>query len=83
LSYLVWALHWADPEGSEIPWPSCRRFDMTKRDTARKRWATASFRSQIRPLGPLPEDAAVLPSHVLRRHWQSYEMFIDSRQSVS
>jgi LmbE family N-acetylglucosaminyl deacetylase len=82
LSYLVWALHWADPEGFEIPWQSCRRLDMTARGAARKRWATAAFRSQIRPLGGSREDAAVLPPHVLRRHWQSYEIFIDSREGI-
>jgi LmbE family N-acetylglucosaminyl deacetylase len=77
LSYLVWAWHWADPEGEEIPWSACRRLDMTAHNTARKRWATRAFRSQTLPIGPDPEDAAVLPDHVVRRFWQGYEVFID------
>ena len=79
LAYLVWALHWANPQHPEIPWSSCRRLEMTTRATAQKRWATGAFRSQIRPLGPDVEDSEVLPTPVLRRHWQSYEIFIDSR----
>jgi LmbE family N-acetylglucosaminyl deacetylase len=79
LSYLVWAWHWAHPEGPEIPWSTSRRFDLTPRRAARKRWATGAFRSQIRPLGAAPEDAAVLPAPVLRRHWQNYEIYLDSR----
>jgi LmbE family N-acetylglucosaminyl deacetylase len=78
LGYLVWAWHWAHPDGSDIPWASCRRLDMTSRRAARKRWATGAFRSQTRPLGPSPEDAPVLPAPVLRRFWQHYEIFIEA-----
>ena len=79
LSYLVWAWHWADPTGSDIPWASSRRLHLSPRRRARKRWATGAFRSQTRPLGPGPADAAVLPDPVLRRSWQPDEIFIDSR----
>jgi LmbE family N-acetylglucosaminyl deacetylase len=78
-SYLVWAWHWADPGGSDIPWASCRRLELTPRRRARKRWAAGAFRSQTRPLGPGPEDAAILPDPVLRRLWPRYEIFIDPR----
>jgi LmbE family N-acetylglucosaminyl deacetylase len=81
--YLVWAWHWADPAGSDIPWESCRRLDLSPRAAARKRWATGAFRSQTRPLGPAREDAAVLPAPVLRRFWQRFEIYIESGGSPS
>ena len=75
--YLVWAWHWADPAGSDIPWESCRRLALSPRAAARKRWATGAFRSQTRSLGPAPEDAAVLPAPVLRRFWQDFEVYVE------
>src|ERR1035438_8914769 len=51
LGFLVWAWHWADPEGSNIPWDVCRRLDLSRRARARKRWASAAFnRSEERPV---------------------------------
>jgi LmbE family N-acetylglucosaminyl deacetylase len=83
LSYLVWTWHWADPNGSDIPWASARRLDLGSRRRARKRWATGAFRSQVRPLGPGPENMAILPDPVLRRSWQPYEIFVDQRAEPS
>jgi LmbE family N-acetylglucosaminyl deacetylase len=77
LGYLVWAWHWADPTGTDIPWTTCRRLDLSPRATARKRWAVSAFRSQIRDLGPGADDAAVLPPAVLRRFVRPYEVFVD------
>jgi LmbE family N-acetylglucosaminyl deacetylase len=77
LSYLVWAWHWADPDGSDIPWDQCRRLELTHRATARKRWATAAFRSQTQPLSTEAGDGAVLPPAVLRRFWRHFEIFVD------
>jgi LmbE family N-acetylglucosaminyl deacetylase len=77
LGYLVWAWHWADPLGNALPWADCRRFDFDRRTTARKRWATAAFVSQTRPLGPDRAGAPLLPPAVLRRFWRPYEVFVD------
>jgi len=82
LEYLVWAWHWADPDGFDIPWPQCRRLDLTRRERARKRWATAAFESQTRSLGPGLEDAAVLPAPLMRRFWRSYEVYVDETAST-
>lgn len=74
LQYLVWAWHWADPHGSDLPWASCRRLDLTRREAARKRWATGAFHSQTRVqagAGPSP----VLPPPVLRRFWRPWEVY--------
>ena len=77
IEYLVWAWHWADPWVSEIPWDRCRRLDLTRRESARKRWATGAFRSQTQPLGPRAADAPVLPAPLMRRFWRSYEVYVD------
>jgi LmbE family N-acetylglucosaminyl deacetylase len=74
LEYLVWTWHWATPDSGVIPWSQCRRLDLGRRQTARKRWATYAYASQIRPLG----DAVVpiLADSVMRRFWRPFEVFI-------
>jgi LmbE family N-acetylglucosaminyl deacetylase len=74
---LIWAWHWADPEGADIPWDRCVRLDLGRRARARKRWATQAFDSQIRPIGPAESDQAILPPAILRRFWRGYEIFIE------
>jgi LmbE family N-acetylglucosaminyl deacetylase len=83
MSYLVWAWHWADPLGADIPWDRCRRLDLGRRARARKRWSTLAFRSQVRPIGPTSVDAAILPEHVLRRFWRPYEVYVEAGAHVS
>lgn len=77
LGYPVWAWHWADPGGSDIPWSLCRRFELGRRARARKRWAIGAFRSQIEAIGPDAADAPVLSPPILRRFWRPYEVYID------
>lgn len=77
LHYLVWAWHWADPCGADVPWEQSRRFDFARSSRARKRWSIEAFGSQIRPLGPDPGDGPVLPPAVLRRFTRGFEVFID------
>jgi LmbE family N-acetylglucosaminyl deacetylase len=76
LQYPIWAWHWADPLGADLPWSLCRRFDLDPRHAARKRWATGAFRSQIRPFGRDPDSSAIVPPAVLRRFWRPFEVFI-------
>jgi LmbE family N-acetylglucosaminyl deacetylase len=77
LGYMVWSWHWADPDGSDIPWDRCMRLDLDRRQRARKRWATAAFQSQVSSLGTQPGDAPVLPEPILRRFWRPFEVLID------
>ncbi len=77
LSYLVWAWHWADPEGADIPWAQSERLSLGRRSQARKRWSSLAFQTQIRPLGPTVAEAPILPAPLLRRFWRSYEIFVD------
>jgi LmbE family N-acetylglucosaminyl deacetylase len=74
LEYLVWAWHWADPLGIDLPWPGCRRLELNRRQVARKRWATAAFHSQTQPAEPGGD--AVLPASVLRRFWRPFEVYV-------
>lgn len=78
LEYLVWAWHWAVPEGSDVPWNRCRRLDLERRQVARKRWSMYAFTSQTRPFGPYQDIRPVLPDAVLRRFWRHFEVFIEA-----
>jgi LmbE family N-acetylglucosaminyl deacetylase len=82
LGYLVWTWHWADPDGAEVPWESCRRFDFSRRAAARKRWAAGAFVSQTRPLGPDHQGTPLLPPQVVRRFWRTFEVFVAPPASV-
>lgn len=75
-AYLVWAWHWADPLGADLPWEHCRRWDLGAAAVAAKRRAIDAFSSQIRPLGPDPADGAVLPEHILARFRRPWEVFV-------
>ena len=80
LGYLVWAWHWADPHGDDLPWARCRRLDLDRRTLATKRWSTGAFRTQVRPYGPAdggPVEGPVLPPALLRRFWRRYEVFVE------
>jgi LmbE family N-acetylglucosaminyl deacetylase len=79
LGYLVWAWHWGDPHGSDVPWDRCRRFDFDRRMAARKRWAIRAFASQTQPIDPSEGSGPVLPPPVLERFWRRYEVFVDDR----
>ena len=76
LEYLVWTWHWTTPGSGVIPWSQCRRLDLGRRQSARKRWATCAYASQIRPFG----DSAgpILADSVLRRFWRRFEVFIEA-----
>lgn len=75
LGYFVWAWHWADPSGGDLPWEQCRRFALDHAAVDRKRWAITAFRSQIHPLGP---GDPVLPPAVLTRFQRGVEVFVDT-----
>ncbi|HEY5302871.1 MAG TPA: PIG-L family deacetylase [Acidimicrobiales bacterium] len=80
LSYLVWTWHWATPEDTNVPWASCRQLELTRRERARKRWASLAFASQLTPRDPHSQDQAVLPAPILRRFWRPSEVYIEEAQ---
>ncbi|NJA60592.1 PIG-L family deacetylase, partial [Streptomyces sp. NEAU-H3] len=71
----VWMWHWARPDDPRVPWHRAARLDLPADVRARKRDAVACFRSQIAPLGPAPEDAAILPPAELAHHVRDFEVW--------
>ncbi|WP_405591433.1 PIG-L deacetylase family protein [Streptomyces sp. NBC_01190] len=74
LMYPVWMWHWAHPEDPRVPWASAQRVDLPDAALARKRSAVERFVSQVRPLGPAPEDAAILPPAEIAHHLRDVEV---------
>ena len=61
LSYPLWAWHWARPGDPRVPWERALRLPLSPDALRRKQDALACYPSQTEPLGPAPEDAAVVP----------------------
>jgi LmbE family N-acetylglucosaminyl deacetylase len=78
LEYLVWTWHWATPDNPVVPWRNCRRLDLDSAQSARKRWATDAFTSQISRRDSELEQGPVLTDSVLRRFRRPFEVFIEA-----
>ena len=74
LSYPLWAWHWTGPGDARLPWSRALRLDLPAAARARKQAALACYPSQTAPLGPAPEDAAVVPPAVLAHFQRPYEV---------
>ncbi|MEU3466244.1 PIG-L family deacetylase [Streptomyces sp. NPDC006733] len=74
LLYPVWMWHWARPDDPRVPWESAARIALPAATAARKAAAVERFASQIRPLGPAPEDAAILPPDETAHHLRDLEV---------
>ncbi|QKW25807.1 PIG-L family deacetylase [Streptomyces seoulensis] len=74
--YPVWMWHWAHPADPRVPWERAARIPLPPAAQDRKRAAIDRFASQIRPLGPDPEDDAVLPPHELAHHLRGWEVVL-------
>lgn len=70
LSYPLWAWHWSRPGDPRVPWERALRVPLPPDALRRKQEALTCYPSQTEPLGPAPEDAAVVPpsdlAHFLR-----------------
>lgn len=77
LMYPVWMWHWAHPDDPRVPWSSALRVPLPPAAAARKRDAAARFVSQTEPLGPAPQDAAVLPPDELAHHLREVEVVFE------
>jgi LmbE family N-acetylglucosaminyl deacetylase len=74
LSYPVWLWHWARPGDPRVPWHRAGRLPLSRTAAAAKRRAVERFVSQIRPIGPGPDDAAILPPDELAHHTRGFEV---------
>lgn len=73
LQYPVWTWHWSRPDDPRVPWDRAARIPLGPGDRRRKRAALDCFASQLRPLGPAPADAAVLPPAEIAHFLRDYE----------
>ncbi len=76
LAYPVWTWHWATPDDPRVPWGRARRVPLPAAVQQAKARAVQAFRTQVAPLGPRPEDAPVLPPHVLARFARTEEVVL-------
>ncbi len=73
--YPIWAWHWAEPTGSDLPWEQIVRLDLDHDAWAAKQVATSAHASQHSPLSDAAGDEAILPPYVLtyfRRHFECF-----------
>lgn len=71
----VWAWHWATPQDARFPWDRVHVVDIRDRLEAKCR-AVDSFASQVLPVGPSAQDAAVLPPEVLAHFSRPFEVVL-------
>ena len=65
LTFPVWIWQWSGPDDPRVPWHHARVVRLPPAVQAARRDAVACFATQVRPLGPGPADAPVLPPEVL------------------
>ncbi|MFC8228959.1 PIG-L deacetylase family protein [Streptomyces sp. NPDC057287] len=74
VEYPIWLWHWAVPGDPRVPWSRAAKLSLTPEVRARKRHAIDAFASQIRPLGPGVQDAAILPPEEIAHHLRPHEV---------
>ncbi|MEV0263587.1 PIG-L family deacetylase [Streptomyces sp. NPDC050617] len=74
LLYPVWLWHWARPGDPRVPWGEAARIVLPPEARRRKAAAVARFVSQTEPLGPAPEEAAILPPEEIAHHLRDVEV---------
>ena len=74
LAFPVWAWQWAVPGDARVPWARAVRVPLAADQRAAKRDAVDCFTTQVRPLGPAPEDAAVLSRQMLMSFERGFEV---------
>jgi LmbE family N-acetylglucosaminyl deacetylase len=68
----IWMWHWALPDDPRVPWDSARRIGDV--DVDAKAQAIGQFVTQVEAIGSAPEDAAILPPHVLAHFTRPVEI---------
>jgi LmbE family N-acetylglucosaminyl deacetylase len=68
----IWMWHWALPGDPRVPWESAQRIDRV--DVEAKAEAISRFVTQVEAIGAEPEDAAILPPHVIAHFTRPFEI---------
>ncbi|MER7140813.1 PIG-L family deacetylase [Streptomyces sp. NPDC000341] len=74
VEYPIWLWHWAQPGDPRVPWSRAAQLPLNLEVQARKRHAVDAFASQILPLGPGAQDAAILPPEEIAHHLRPREV---------
>jgi LmbE family N-acetylglucosaminyl deacetylase len=72
----IWAWHATTPEDNSLPWSRARAMALPPDVVARKAAAIDEFHTQVRPIGPDPQDAAVLPPRVIEHFLRDAEVVL-------
>ncbi len=72
----IWAWHWADPAGEDLPFDRMVRIGLGADEQRRKRIAIDSYPSQTAPLSGRPGDEAVLLPGMLEHFAGDVEYFV-------
>jgi LmbE family N-acetylglucosaminyl deacetylase len=72
----IWAWHASTPDDNAVPWQRARAIRLPPDVLARKAAAIDEFHTQVRPIGPEPNDAAVLPPRVLDHFLRDTEVVL-------
>lgn len=78
----VWAWHWGRGEELAPRWAHAAAVRLDADAARAKAAAIAQFTTQTRPLGPAPEDAPVLPEHVLARFRRDVEVVLTTQPAA-
>ena len=76
LAYPVWAWHWDTPGAGRLPLDRAARVELPLDIRVAKARAIEAFVTQTTAVGPLPQDAPVLPAHVLARFRRPFEVVL-------
>ncbi|GII99950.1 LmbE family N-acetylglucosaminyl deacetylase [Sediminihabitans luteus] len=76
VEYPVWAWHWADPHGDDLPWDRLLALRLGVEEADLKRRALAAHRTQVEPLSDRPGDEPVLHAGMLEHFARDVELFV-------
>lgn len=74
--YPIWAWHWGDPLGPDLPWDHLWQLALDTAQVTAKRTALGSYRSQHTALSPAPGDEPVLEAGFLTHFTREFEVFV-------
>jgi LmbE family N-acetylglucosaminyl deacetylase len=81
--YPIWAWHWVNPAGDDLPVAAMTRIPVGADAAHRRRQALACYRSQVLPLSARPGDEPVLGPQVIAHFDHDHDVLIDPRGTAA